>query len=185
MAAKIRSAGPVTQLQQLVHQYLYYRAEEKKARSQKEKAYTKAQADKGRSAIVNYILEHGEEDPETRSLRWYFKKPLFIDGVTYAGLEWRRSPIPYVKEERAQELAEKYGAAQDMMTWHYTLPGLSPKQVLELNEYFGKEGIVPESSITWDYDHLYVLNQQGKLTDDELDSVLGEDESFSLWPIEE
>lgn len=100
------------------------------------------------------IVEHLQENgelDESTDSRYWY----FDDPINgAAGFEWRCVPGSQgIDEDKAQELAQEKGVVER----------------------------VTHTEVVWDYDELYVLNQQGVITDDELDSVMvTEDPSWSL-----
>jgi hypothetical protein len=113
-----------------------------------------ASAEKSRgqfaATLKSYIFEEGEETPEGH-LEVLFPEPLNIGGVRYLGLRNQRTnPAPLLDEDRAQELLDQLGL---------------------------RDRVAEEVTVTqWNWDELYVLNQQGLITDEQLDSLFDEPE---------
>jgi hypothetical protein len=148
--------GSVSKVMQTAHQYLLYRSQENEAKRLKEKVIAGA-GGKG-NTIKDYVAEHGEETAEGH-IEWRFPEPLTIGGQTYAGFRNQRSQgEPLLDEDRTEKLLVELGL---------------------------RDQIVREVTVeVWDWDMLYVLNQQGKITDEQLDSLFDEAEpSWSLTVI--
>lgn len=144
--------GSVSRVMQTAHQYLYYRYEEAAAKRRKD-ATVKAPG--GGNLLKEYVAEHGEETPEGH-LEWRFSDPLNIGGEVYLGLRNQRSQgDPLLDEDRAEVLLKELGLRDEVVR--------------------------TEQVEVWDWDKLYVLNQQGKISDEQLDSLFDEAEpSWSL-----
>lgn len=95
-----------------------------------------------------HIAQSGELDANG-NVDLLFPEPLTIDGETFLGLRNQKiQPAPLVDEEKVDEL----------------LATLPPEI---------RERVVREVTITVrDDDELYVLNQEGLITDDQLDGVM-------------
>jgi hypothetical protein len=133
------------------HSYLFYRDEEAKAKKAKERA-VEVLGDKKRNLLKEYVDEHGT--PNGKDYDWYFPEPITIGDFTYQGLRNQASEKHLFDDDRAQTLL----AAK----------GLTDRVRREV------------TTVEWDYDELYSLNQEGLLTDDELDSLLEIEVSYSL-----
>lgn len=133
--------------------YLLYRDQEAAAKREKDKA-TAVPGDKKANWLKDYVLEHGE--PNGKDIEWVFDDPLTIGDATYRGFKAQASePSPELDEDAATEL-------------------------LETKELLGRVKKTIEVEV-WDWDEIYVLNQQGLITDEELDKLLvTPDPSFSL-----
>jgi len=108
-----------------------------------------------RSNLHDHILEHGEED-EDGNLIVYFDEPKTVDGETwFKGLMLQRRVSEYVDEDKVWELVRKHDLG-DMC--------LKTVEVLDL-------------------DMFYAANQQGLISDEELDSVLTQEKSWALVKI--
>jgi hypothetical protein len=104
------------------------------------------------TALRDYVAANGEPNGDHRD--WLFPEPFTIGTQTYLGLRNQASPSTFMDEEKAQELV--------------VAKGLRARVVKEV------------TTEVWDYDELYVLNQQGVITDDEIDSLMVTDISHSL-----
>ena len=112
----------------------------------------KAEKSRGKFSkqLKDFIAEEGEETADGH-LEVLFPEPLTIGGVTYLGLRNQRTnPQPLLDTERAEALLEKLG----------------------LTDKVAEEVTV----VQWNWDELYVLNQQGLISDADLDSLFDEPE---------
>lgn len=144
--------GGVPQIMRAAHQYLLYRDQEAAAKKLKDKA-TKAPG--GGNLIKDYIAENGEENSDGH-VDFLFEEPLAIGSATYRGLRNQKTqPAPLLVEDRAEVLLKELGLLAR---------------------------VAKEVTVTvWDWDELYVLNQQGKITDDQLDALFDTpDPTYSL-----
>jgi hypothetical protein len=134
------------------HQYLMYRDQEAAAKKLKDRAN---KAPGGGNLLKDYVAEHGEENSDGH-LDFLFDEPLNIGGVRYRGLRNQKSQgAPLLDEDRAEVLLKN----------------------LNLRDRVAKEVTV----VVWDWDELYVLNQQGLITDEQLDSLFDDpDPTWSL-----
>lgn len=119
-------------------------------------AEVKRPLERDKAELKEFINEHGKED-EDGSLVVTFPHPVKINGVTYTGLKQEKRAVPVVDEEKAMELVEEKG-----------LLGAIPQEVVVVYD--------------WE-DGLYVLNAKKKITDEELDEVLGESVTWALQVI--
>ena len=102
--------------------------------------------------IKDYIASHGE--PNGDHLDWLFDEPVTIGGETFLGMRRQASSDEYMDEELAQELVERKGL---------------------------RDRVVREVTVeVWDYDELYVLNQEGLVTNAEIDSLMTTETKYSL-----
>jgi len=129
--------------------------------------YQVARAEKPRDAAKNwlkpYVLQHGVDDGDKGHVRVMFPQPMVIGTTTYYGLEDRRIPgRTYMDEDEVRTfLAGKPAAVRSRVIRKVTTEVV-------------------------DTDELYALNQEGKVSDDELDSLLHQkDPTYQLWPVEE
>lgn len=119
-----------------------------------EVAEAKRPLDRHKAALKEYIDAHGKPDDEG-NLVVSFKDPLRINGVTYTGLMQQKRAVPVVDEDAAMSLVEGKGLLA---------------------------AIPAELVYDWE-DGLYTLNQRKKITDEELDGVLGENVTWALQVI--
>ena len=102
--------------------------------------------------IKKYIAENGEENGN--HIDWLFPSPVTIGSATYRGLRNQGKPDTFMDEDKARELVEA--------------KNLRDKVVREV------------TTEVWDWDELYVLNQQGLISDDEIDSLMTTEIKYSL-----
>lgn len=152
-----RKVAALSPLWTAIHTFLYYRHEEATAKRKKESAYKPSKTAARDNLIVKAIIKNGELDESTGSYTWKFNDPMVIVNKEVTALTWQRSTGYQINEDAAQELARAKGLVKQ----------------------------VTHTETVWDYDEFYVLNQKGKITDDELDSLITESESWSLRVTEE
>ena len=144
-------------------QFIYYRDEESAAKTRKEherdklKGWLTLQAQNGR-------FLHGRED-ENGHRYLDFDRPITIGETTYTGVvAQRKVPAPYVDLDEAEKLLRELdptGKLYDMVFERVV--------VREFNE-----------------DKLYVLNQRGVISDEQLDALeVQGDPSYSLTVVKE
>jgi predicted PilT family ATPase len=138
-----------------LHTFLFHRS----AAAVEKKAQEKVS-----KGIRSYVREHGtvqlNDDGEeiTGNIEYRVPKPIDVGGKLYYGMELRKQTSIQFDYTEARRLAEELGWDEE--------------------DYGHNEFII-------DQDAFLVKNQQGKLTDDQLDSLLVEtDPTYSLWPIE-
>jgi hypothetical protein len=171
---------PVSELRQAIHTYVYRKQEEKDAQAALRKIYTPGRKATD-SILVRGILEHGETDPVTGSIVWDFDEPIVTGDRMVTGLKWQRSSTMVINEERAQEVADSHEMTHRIQTTVMRFPGATSRDLDRIREVIKDYYAIPmEETEEFDYGNLYVLNQEGYITDEELDSVLEEEESWSL-----
>jgi len=179
---KRRRPAPSIDIAHTFQTYLFQREVAATATKEKEKAakeLRKATIERGVVALDEYGNEiHGG------NIEYALDDPIQVGNKVYAGMEMRKSPQISFDEDTAMDLAraKKIPLADVVGTVTLTM------------SYSDYEQLQRESTLdSWDItvyqevnqDAFYVLNQQGKITDDELDSLLIEGEpKYSLWPIE-
>lgn len=104
------------------------------------------------------IIMSGDTD-DKGNYNYEFPDPLCIDDLWYTGLQMQRRVSEYVNEETARELIEKHGLDKRCI------------KVIEVTEI--------------DLDELYAANQEGIISDDEIDSIIEADETYSLIRIKQ
>lgn len=115
--------------------------------------------DSARDQIKGWMAGHvgkGVEVDENGHQRVDFDVPLEVDGKKYVGLENRRTVATGFDVEAAMELVD-------------SLPAADRKRAVKT--------VVTEEI---DQGMLFVLNQEGKISDDELDSCITERVTYSL-----
>lgn len=107
-----------------------------------------------RDNLKEWVLENGELD-ENGNRVYYFPKPVQMgDGREVRGLMAQRRVSEFVNEDRAFNVAEQYNVL-GKVTYEVVT------EELDLNE-------------------MYILNQQGIIPDDAIDSILEVKETFAL-----
>jgi hypothetical protein len=176
-------AEPVTELRQAVHTYLFYKNQERQAQARLREVYSPGR-NAPRSVLVKGILANGDTDPSTGSVVWDFDEPIMMDGRKITGLRWQRAAPLVINEERARALVIDRGVDEALRVPVMRFPGITDDDLARMRDAVTYYGLDMDEDEEWDYGPLYVLNQQGKLTDDELASVLEEDETWSLRVME-
>ena len=103
-----------------------------------------------------HIIENGETDENGHKFI-DFDTPLEIGGEVYRGLTARKSDVPYLDTDAIFAYAEENGLLDEIRF------------------------VVPEH-YDYDWEAVYVLNQEGKIPDEVLDSFTRHRVSWSLWP---
>lgn len=116
-------------------------------------AAEKKRREEYRDLLKEYIQSKGTED-ENGNLCYIFDEPLFIEDGKYIGLQNQRKVSEFYNEKKAVKLIED--------------TGLKARCIREV--------------VTWeiDYDELYAANQEGLVTDEEIDSIMDHDVSYAL-----
>lgn len=119
----------------------------------------KAAREKYRNLIKPYLIDNFEPD-ERGNYLWEFEAPIAApDGARYKGIMARRSVSEYTDEDKAIELIRKYGLEDRC-----------------LNEI---------TSVEIDMAELLAANEEGIISDDEIDSLIEIQESYSLIRVKE
>lgn len=145
-----RVLQPPDDLGKSLHEFLYYRGAESSAKVFKDRARDVLK--KWLTTEVDGEMKNGREDENGH--RFYDTDPIVIDGVTYAGVKAQRSASYSVDVDKAEELARAKGVYDQVF-----------KKVVERR---------------FNEDELFVLNQKGVISDDELDALTVENISYSL-----
>lgn len=150
---------PPTDLERSVHEFLFNRDVEAVATSVKNSARDVL---KGWLTLKNAAgkMLNGREDSEGH--RYLdFEEPLTINGVTYTGLKAeRKTPAAHIDLDKAEALAREKGVYDKVF-----------RRVVTRQ---------------FDEDALFLLNQKGVLTDDDLDDlVVTGDPSYALTVVKE
>lgn len=120
-------------------------------------AHDEAELKKRREDARSFLLPWLKDsfDPDENGCYLYeFPDPISIDGVSYRGLMAQRRVSEFVNEEKARELIAQH---------HEEDRCLYPVTTFEV-----------------DYDALYALNQEGIISDEEIDSIIEPQESYAL-----
>lgn len=118
-----------------------------------DEAELKKRREDARSFLLPYLQENFVPD-ENGCYIYEFPDPIIIDGVSYKGLMAQRRVSEFVNEDRARELIAEH---------HEEDRCLYPVTTFEV-----------------DYDELYALNQEGIISDEEIDSIIEPQETFAL-----
>jgi hypothetical protein len=111
-----------------------------------------------RDAIKQWMQNNAETDHEGHQY-FYLPETVNIGGEKFNKLKNERKVSRYISEEKLIELAEEKGVRDRVV------------KVIEIEVV--------------DQDELYVLNQEGIISDEELDNVFEEDVKFALVPVKE
>lgn len=141
----------VSGVERAAHQYLFYRDEEARAKKAKDKAVA-VQGDRKANLLKDYIAEHGE--PNGDHVDWLFEQPLTIGDQTYLGMRNQASASTFMDPDKAEELVVAKGLRDKVF------------KIVEVE--------------VADWDELYRLNQQGVISDDEIDDLMTTETSYSL-----
>jgi len=106
-----------------------------------------------RDRLKDYISENCEPD-ENGNLTYEFPQPLFIDDIWYSGLQNQRRVSEYTDEDKAMELISRHGLEDRCL--------------------------IPVVTTEIDLDELYAANQEGIISDDEIDSIINAAETWAL-----
>jgi hypothetical protein len=117
-------------------------------------AEVKASREKFRSLLKPYLMDNMEPDDRGNYL-WEFDNPLTsVSGTVYSGIMAQRRITEYTDEEIARDLIKKHSLEDRCIN----------KIVVE----------------QVDYNELYAANQEGLISDEEIDSILYTEEAYSL-----
>lgn len=122
--------------------------------------FTISEEDKLRKLRDNYkkklssvIIDNNDKD-DKGNYNLVFTEPLCISDTWYTGLQMQRRVSEYLNEEKARELISAKELTDRCI------------RIIEVSEI--------------DLDELYAANQEGLISDEEIDSVIATDESFAL-----
>lgn len=105
-----------------------------------------------RDSLKSWLINM--EPDESGNYIYEFPKPVCIDDTWYTGIMAQRRVSEYTNEDRAKELIAKYGLESRCLEQVVTV---------EIN-----------------LDELYGANQEGILSDEEIDSIIDTEENYSL-----
>ena len=111
------------------------------------------QRDEYRDKLKPWIMESFNPDSDG-NYYYEFPKPIQIDGIWYTGLKVQRRVSEYIDDDKAIEIINSHGLHDRC---------LIKKVTYDVN-----------------YDQFYAANQEGKISDDEVDSIIDFEESFAL-----
>jgi len=156
----------------------------------------KKRAETLRDEILLHLEKNGEAD-EKGSLLLNLPEHLLVGGKDYASIKRERRVSTAFDEEAAEALLHTKGllpqAQKTSVT--VTLPSeyaeyfsVAGGQVNIINEYTGEPlGTIPEATFESrtfiDQNEVYVLNQQDKITNDELDALMVETVTWAYKPL--
>jgi len=103
---------------------------------------------------------HTDGEADEKGHRYlYFKDPINVGGKKYAGVKRERRVSTLFDEDTAEQILTQRGLLEQC------------------------QRVVTTTVL--DQDEIYVLNQEGKISDAELDSMFSENESFAFKPVTE
>jgi hypothetical protein len=109
---------------------------------------------RARERLMEYIAGHGLQD-DRGSLVIEFDDPITIEGVTYTGIMNQRRASEYLDTDKVEKLAVNKDLRERMV---------------HMEE-------------VWDYDEIYVLYQEGLITEEEFDWLMDVTEQWALVPL--
>lgn len=134
-----------------------------------------------RTGIQAFLLpdpENEELNPNSvrideKGHRYYdFDAPVEINGVRYKGLRFQRGVSANISLDKVREFFDCLHNGEPDPIWS--------KAERERRAELKKSVYKPVTTWEWDFEELYRLNQEGKLTDDELDSFTQTNITWSL-----
>jgi hypothetical protein len=168
---------------QLAHTYLFNRWQAASAAKEQKKVYDSTKADK--SELLSYIKANGETDADG-SVTFTFPEPLGIGTETITGLKYQRGQTPSsIDTDAVQKYARKHDLEYRLTKAVFTVDGFTSENLQKIDDFItnlqdevmadATEGAVEyQVKQEWDYDRLYVLNQQGLIPDKVLTKFLVE-----------
>lgn len=122
-----------------------------------DEAVVRKEREQMRDKLKEWLIANCEQD-ENGNYIYEFDKPIVLDNTEVHGLVAQRRVSEFIDEDRAWEIVDKYNVRDQCVETITTE---------ELN-----------------FDMLYALNQQGVITDEDIDSILDLKESFALMKME-
>jgi len=110
-----------------------------------------------RDNLKEWIIDNCEPD-ENGNYIYYFPQPIVLENSEVRGLMAQRRTSEFINEDRAFDVAEEYKVL-DKVTYTVTTEEL-------------------------DLDAMYVLNQQGIIPDEAIDSIIEIKETFALVKVD-
>jgi len=110
-----------------------------------------------RDNLKEWIIDNCEPD-ENGNYIYYFPQPIVLENSEVRGLMAQRRTSEFINEDRAFDVAEEYKVL-DKVTYTVTTEEL-------------------------DLDAMYVLNQQGVIPDEAIDSIIEIKETFALVKVD-
>jgi len=149
-----------------------------------------------RDEIMTYLDKHGEVD-EKGHKTIALPTPVLVAGKEFGSVKRERRVSTSFDEEAAEALLSPKGllsrVQRTIVTINSTMAVESSFSVdgsghdVRLFPDVGATRAVPEAVVSWvtvlDQNEVYVLNQQGLITDKELDSLFVENETFAYKPL--
>ena len=118
-----------------------------------DEAELKKRKEDARTFLLPWLQDNFAPD-ENGCYLYEFPDPINIDGVSYRGLMAQRRVSEFVNEDRAKEIIADHHEEDRCL--------------------------VPITELYVDYDALYALNQEGIISDEEIDSIIEPQETFAL-----
>lgn len=118
-----------------------------------EEANVKERREQFRNLLKPFLMENMEPD-EKGNYTWEFDKPLTTQSGTYRGIMAQRRVSEFTDEDKARELIRAHGL-----------------ETRCINEIIFEEV---------DLDELYAANQEGIVSDEEIDEIVYSEESYFL-----
>lgn len=182
-----RNSGTGSVLAQ-AHQFLAVRAEAE--------ALT-ARADVLKKRLMSWLEENGEEDDKKHRI-FRFPSAIEAGGKEFNAIKRERRASSQFDEARAKEILHTKGLLDRAQRYvvTLTLPFNPEGQIVRLRE--GQVWTSPEAEqaipvdeaevdveTTLDQNEIYVLNQEGLLSDEDLDEILVEKITFAFKPVKD
>ena len=156
----------------------------------------KTRYEKLRDEIMTYLDKNGEVD-EKGHKTLTLPTPVLVAGKEFGSVKRERRVSTSFDEEAAEVLLTPKGllsrVQRTIVTINSTMEiestfGVAEGHSVRLFPADGTKSVeVPEASVSWvtvlDQNEVYVLNQQGLITDKELDSLFVENETFAYKPL--
>ena len=137
-----RSTTPKRPVMTQVMEYLNLRWQAAEANNRKKKLYDPAKAD--RSDIITALHKNAVEDETTGHLVWEFPSAIPVGEKSVTGLTYQKTePDPELNTDAAEKLLADLGLTDEASSMQRV----------------------------YDWGKLYVLNQEGKISDDQLDEL--------------
>lgn len=182
MVARRKQMGDISHVFQ---QYLYYRGQATTADRSKEK-----HASKLRDFCRTYGVVQKDDDGNFTNggnIEYALPEKVYVGDKVYVGFELRRQGGQVFDEDRARELAKEKDIEDDVLTRTLTLTEGEYRELRAILQGHDLPAVLDvEHEQEVDQDAFYVAYQRGKITEEEIDSLLVEPENprYALWPVE-